>query len=370
MAVPDRARGKELLDECWLEVIRGQAHPDVPDDTLVAIGELIDSEKVAFSYCLPTQLLGKLTDHRLDALCLQRGDNAESRWDPRGFAAHVVVPWVRDNQNALGTSPDPYVSNPLRQPFVLAEPPNVKANTLPLWGALHHVLSAVQGRDEPAYTKDVLLAVLQAVYNKLKRQQFEYPVLRRPSLEQVLYLVGGIVDASEAGEHAMSVVAALLTVVGHRFGLWDEVDREASTTTDQASGMVGDIECRRNGILVFAVEVKERQVTLADVRSFEAKLSRSALTEALISAPSPSPAEAEDIRKRQSLMWSQGTNLYQHAIDPLVGVLMSLAGESGRREFILEIGGQLDRHAKPAGRLAWHGLLNDVLDGSEVSRGE
>ena len=368
MAAPDRRRGKELLERHWREVVRGKTPRDIPAPTLHAITQLIASETVAFSYCLPTQLLGKLTDHRLDALCLQRGDNSESQWDPRGFAASVVVPWVRDNQDVLGKSGDPYVSNPLRQPRIRADPPNVRANTLPLWGALHGVLSEVQDRDDPAYTKDVLRAVLQVVYDKLASQQFEYPTLRRPSLEQVLYLVHGIVDASQAGEHAMSVVAALLSVVGQRFGLWDRVDREASTTTDQASGMVGDIECRSEDKLVFAVEVKERQITLADVRSLEAKLARGALTEALLSAPNPSPAESDEIRERLRLMWRQGTNLYQHPIEPLVGVLMSLAGEIGRKEFVSEIGRQLDRYAKPTGRLAWRDLLNGVLDGaSEAS---
>ncbi len=368
MAAPDRKRGRELLEQQWREVVAGAALPDIPDHIRQAIAQLIASETVAFSYCLPTQLLGKLTDHRLDALCLQRGDNGESQWDPRGFASSVVVPWVRDNQNVLGKSADPYVSNPLRQPRIRPDPPNVRSNMLPLWGALHDVLSEAQDRDDPDYTKDVLRAVLQVVYEKLASQQFEYPTLGRPSLEQVLYLAGKIVDASQAGEHAMSVVASLLSVVGRRFGLWDRVDREASTTTDQASGMVGDIECRSEGRLVFAVEVKERQVTLADVRSFEAKLASSALTEALLSGPAPNPAESEDIRERLRLMWRQGTNLYQHAIEPLVGILMSLAGEAGRKEFISEIGSQLDRYAKPAGRLAWRDLLNGVLDGaSEAS---
>ena len=363
MAAPDRKRGGELLERHWREVAGGDGPPDIPDRTRHAIAQLIASETVAFSYCLPTQLLGKLTDHRFDALCLQRGDNGESQWDPRGFAASVVVPWVTNNQNVLGNSHDPYVSNPLRQPRILAAPPNVKANTLPLWSALHGVLSEVEVRDNPDYTRDVFRAVLQEIYDKLQSQQFEYPVLGRPSLEQILYLVSEIIGASQAGEHAMSVVAALLSVVGRRFGLWDQVNREASTTTDQASGMVGDIECRREGRLVFAVEVKERHITLADVRSFEAKLARKALTEALLSAPGPSPAESEDIRKRVRLMWRQGTNLYQYAIESLVGVLMSLAGETGRKEFIEEIGKQLDRYAKPAGRLAWSDLLNGVLDG-------
>jgi hypothetical protein len=79
---------------------------------------LVSSEQTAIRFCLPTQLLGKLAGPGLDAMCLQRGDGQSGRWDPRGFAARVVVPWNRTNQNVLGPSGDPYVSNPLRRPRV------------------------------------------------------------------------------------------------------------------------------------------------------------------------------------------------------------------------------------------------------------
>ena len=275
---------------------------------------LFASEGLPFNYCPVTQLLGKLTDHRLDALCLQRGDNPEPHWDPRSFASSVVVPWVRDNQNVLGTSADPYVSKPLRRPRILSNPPDVRPNTLPLWEALHHVLSAVEDRNEEAYTAKVFRAVLLAINEKLQGQQFDYPILRSISLEQTLFLVRGLLDASQAGEHAMSIAAALFVAAGRRFGLWDNVRREESTTADRASGMVGDIECRSGERLVFAAEVKERQITLADVRSFEEKLDRSDLTEALLTGPSVRQQDAEGITERLHLMWTRGVNLYQHSL--------------------------------------------------------
>lgn len=367
MLVPDRDRAKAHLDRHWDDVVHGRGVCRVADGTAVKIDALLSSEKVTFTYSLPTQLLGKLTDHRLDALCLQRGDGNESQWDPRSFAASVVVPWVRANENVLGKSPDPYVSNPLRQPRILPNPPNVRSNTLPLWKHLHGVLNEVETRDDPAYTEDVFRAVLIAIHDKLRQQQFDYPMLRRVSSAQALHLVRGILATSQAGEHALSVVAALFTVVGPTFALWDSVHREDSTTTDLATGMVGDIECRWEDTLVYAVEVKERQITVADVRSFEDKLRRSDLTEALIAAPELAPRDTDEIKQRLHLMWTQGINLYRHSIEDLVAILTGLVGESGRHNFVVEIGRQLDAHALPSGRLAWRNLLSDVLDGNETS---
>ena len=229
------------------------------------------------------------------------------------------------------------------------------------------MLAEVETRNEPVYTEEVFRAVLLAIYDKLKERRFDYPALRRVSSAQAGYLVEGILASSQAGEHALSIAAALFTVAGQRFALWDEVRREHSTTADRATRMVGDIECRREGRIVYAVEVKERRVTVADVRSFEQKLSRSDLTEALIAAPAPVPQEAGEIDERLRLMWTQGVNLYRHAIEDLAAVLMSLVGEDGRCDFIVEVGRQLDAHALPSGRLAWRDLIVRVLDGKQTT---
>ena len=108
----DREQAAALLERFWREVEQFDFNTDagsgyVEDEIRVKIHQLMSSETVAFMYSLPTQLVGKLTDPLLDALCLQRGESSESQWDPRSLATSVVVPWVRDNQNVLGNSPDP-----------------------------------------------------------------------------------------------------------------------------------------------------------------------------------------------------------------------------------------------------------------------
>ena len=51
----------------------------------------------------------------------------------------------------------------------------------------------------------------------------------------------------------------------------------------------------------------------------------------------------------------------------LADVLLSLVGEEGRRDFIVEVGGQLDKHAPPSSRLSWLNLLESVLDGGQTT---
>ena len=141
MLVPDRRRARELLERHWDDVVGG-ARTCVEETTVAQITALIRSEIVAFTYSLPTQLLGKLTEHRTSCAC--SAATAANRSGILGASLAVVVPWVRVNENVLGNSADPYVSNPLRQPRILPNPPNVRSNTLPLWEQLHRLLNEVR----------------------------------------------------------------------------------------------------------------------------------------------------------------------------------------------------------------------------------
>ena len=72
---------------------------------------VVNDDTVAIRYAVITQLLGKMADPSRDILAIQ----ASGGWDARSFAKRVVVPWVIDNRNILGTSMEPYVGKPLRR---------------------------------------------------------------------------------------------------------------------------------------------------------------------------------------------------------------------------------------------------------------
>ena len=107
--------GLEILRSMWNDVLGNPA--EAPDPT---IDQLIRCPVVSIRYALLTQLLGKAVDESRDALSIQRGDastaDESGRWDARSFCSANVVPWVNESGQVLGTSPDPYVNNPLRRP--------------------------------------------------------------------------------------------------------------------------------------------------------------------------------------------------------------------------------------------------------------
>ncbi len=297
----------------------------------------------------------------MDCLCLQKGsEEIESKWDPRSFSSKVVAPWVAENQSVLGSSTDPYVSKPLRKERLEETPGNVKGKEE--WVLLYEVLREVETRNSSKYTRLKTLQTLRSIRRKLSELSFEYYVPERVSLAQTEKLVSRFLSESSGGDRGLSVAAALFETFGKYFKLYKEVRRHVINASDLATGLAGDIECIDDeGNLRLAVEVKERNVTLTDMRSSILKARKVSLTELLLNAPGTHHSENEEITDLISKTWASGTNIYLISIEELLRVGLSLAGEAGRKYFIERVGNQLDNYnTQPLNRKRWKELLEDV----------
>lgn len=353
---PSADKARRLLDELWLEVLATEN-----DSTLADYDHLIDCGTVAIRYCLPTQLLGKLVDSKLDCLCLQKGDGqSETMWDPRGFATKVVVPWVMENQNVLGTSADPYVSKPLRKPRLESDPGQVKQKDD--WVALYKLLAQVEERDDPSYTRAAMINTLRSIKKKLAENTFEYVIPERISLDQTRKIVATFLSEASGGDRGLSVAAALFTVLGKYFGIFSGVTRYVINASDVSTGSSGDIECfDDDGKLRLAIEVKERSLTVTDVKSGVRKARKSSLHELIFNAPRIKSEDAAKISEMFDKSWASGTNLYQLSIDELLKVGLALTGEAARRDFISGVGLQLNAfNTQPKNRQRWKELLEEI----------
>ena len=353
---PDVESARELLDELWEIVTQEKS-----GETSLDIDKLVNSRFVSIRYCLPTQLLGKLTDLKLDCLCLQKGsDESDSQWDPRSFSTKVIVPWSAENQSVLGTSPDPYVSKPLRKARLEENPPNVKGKEE--WVLLYRVLDEVERQDSQEYTRLCMLQTLRSIHGKFAELDFEYFVPKRVSIEQTENLIVEFLSEGSGGDRGLSVAAALFQTFGKYFGIYKEVKRHAINAADQATGMAGDIECiGGDGELKLVIEVKERNLTLADVRDSVLKARKVSLRELLFNAPGANPSDKEKISGLFAKAWASGTNLYGLSINELIRVGLALTGEPGRKDFLENVGKQLDEYGtQPSNRKRWKELLEEI----------
>lgn len=352
---PDRKAARRKLEELWSAVLNDDAA-----GASVEVHKLANSGQTAIRFCLPTQLLGKVVDPGLDALCLQRGDGSKGRWDPRGFATKVVVPWNQDNQTVLGRSGDPYVSNPLRRPRLDHGLDQMADREQ--WEELCKILGDVEVANDPPYTERVFLEVLSAIRDRLRDLTFEYVVPPRVSLRQTEELIRTFLTERSGGDRALAITAALFETFREHLHIYQEIRRSVINAADAATNSAGDLECvGPDGTIVLAVEVKEHQLRDADVQIAVPKARKFSVQELLFCTEGIVPADKDAVEKAFAGAWASGTSLYHATIGDLVRGALPLLGERGIRDFVVQIGSQLDKFSThPKHRKAWKSLLDNL----------
>ena len=85
------------------------------------------------------------------------------------------------------------------------------------------------------------------------------------------------------------------------------------------------------------------------------------MDELLFNAPGANPSEKDEISNLFASTWALGTNLYRLSISELIRVGLSLTGESGRINFLGNVGKQLDQYGtQPNNRKRWKELLEEI----------
>lgn len=358
---------RERLDALWLEVgERAEQEPGLVflnDAALCkSIKSSVNHAQVAYRFCLPVQLLGKLLDPQIDCLALQRGTQGDASrgWDARSLASKVIAPFNIAQENVLGTSGDPYVGNAMRIPRMLRDDPSKK--DVAGWNTLLDVLEAVEKADDPAYTEAAMKQTLVEFHHRQRGLRFSYPVPPRASLETVLDLARRFVAHKSGGDRAQAVAGALFDVIGLRFGLYASVRRARINASDEASGQAADLECLdADGKVVMAVEVKDRALKLADIEGAIIKTRQREIRDLLFAAPRVEPSEAAAIESRIASTFAAGQNLYVADTMDLARSVLALGGESSRTSFLKLIGEHLDLwNTQPSHRQAWKGLLETI----------
>jgi hypothetical protein len=230
------------------------------------------------------------------------------------------------------------------------------------WERLCKVLRDIQVVNDPVHTEQVLACVLVAVRDRLRDLTFTYVVPARVSFLQAHDLVHKFLKERSGGDRGLAITAALFEAFKGRFNIYTEIRRNVINAADTATNSAGDLECLGpNGRIVLAVEVKERQIEATDVTGALAKVRERGVTEILLCTEGMSPRDRTEVERIFQTAWASGTNLYHATIGDLMRASLPLIGEQGIRDFVAQIGRQLDRFStQPRHRKAWKSLLDDL----------
>jgi hypothetical protein len=154
----------------------------------------------------------------------------------------------------------------------------------------------------------------------------------------------------------------LFETIGQRLKIYLEVRRGVINAADAATKSVGDLECiGDDNRIVVAVEVKERKIGGDDVRIAIEKTREFAVRELIFCCEGIIQADKEAVSAAFTTAWASGTNLYQATLKELMRGILPVLGEPGIKDFVVQIGRQLDRFStQPKHRNVWKSLLDEL----------
>ena len=342
------------LDDAWASAV--VANDTAPDPT---IDKLVNSKGVAVRYALVTQLLGKIADGSRDLRAVQLAEGSAGAWDARSFSTAVVVPWVAENQQVLGTSSEPYASKPLRRKRLEQDMRDVRHRAD--WNALVALFDRLNaaGAEE---VEETFRRVLRSLVRRLATQTFSYAIPQRISLHRLQEIVAGFLSVASGGLRPQATATALMRTVGDALSLFSKVEAQGINEADAAGGVPGDVLCysrEEPERICLVVEVKDMELTLGHVNatSIKTKQADVGIANVLFTVPGVRTSDRADIAARVAIEWAAGMNIYATSIGALIDALFVLLDESWRLRLVREIGEELDARKDQLARKAWHDLL-------------
>lgn len=362
----DLEKAVAILNREW-DFVSNNPNGDEKKPLDVSIVELIEqsinSPTKTFRYVLPTQLLAKLVDANLDARCVQAKRGGKGAFDARSVAHEVIVPFDRRLHNVLGGSTEPYVSKPLRCEAITPEFARDKRDRTG-WAALCRILESVEEAQTPTHTLQIFRRVLQTIAERLTITQITYPVPNRTSLNACLDLIRKFQGKKTGGIRFESLVAALFQTLGDSFSLFSNVRRSSVNSADSQSGMTADLECvNAEGRIITVVEAKDRQISIRHIEDKLPALRAQGVAEAFFLMSSATrPNDWNDISELIRREFAAGHNLYVLSSDSFIEAVLALLKESGRRQFLQNVGKQLDEFGRLEDRQDWAAALQSLRE--------
>jgi hypothetical protein len=325
-----------------------------------AIRRSINSKTKTYRYVLPTQLLSKLARPELDCRSVQAGSGLAGSFDARSICHGVVVPFDRENNNVLGGSSEPYLNNPLRIPAI--RPAARKAQKdKDGFDDLMKVLDYAQ--DHPEHLVGLVREVLTAIKDRLAEVSVAYPVPNRASLQQTHATLRDFLSDRTGGLQLQAVAVAIFRVIGSRFNLFTEVQSSNVNSADASTRSAADLECIDDaGEIVMAVEVKDRQLELRQVQDKLPAVREKGIRELLFLVQGGTSIDgSQSVSDTIAREFVTGQNVYVLEWDDFIGSCLVLFGEAGRREFLQQVGKELDKQkADISHRRKWATLLGTI----------
>ncbi len=329
---------EEVLRQYWQEVLEREIiDDDIEPSFAKEIAQLLRSKTKSYRYVFPTQLLAKTVDSSLYACCLQAQCDHSGSFDARSLAKHVIVPFERELKNPLGGSPEPYVNNPLRV-LEISDAYREQQKNKDDWDILCRVLHEVQGRNDPKFTELLFKQTLLELKRVCNEQTIEYLIPQRIAFDSCMRILNSFLQARSGGARLQAVAVACFKTLMKSWKIFDEVESGPINAADTPGDRIADIECRYNGDIMLAIEVKDTTLTLQMLEDKIKRVRRHQVRELMFLIRADSMVDNDIVIERAKQEFVVGHNIYLVEAMNFFSDVSALIGESGRRIFLEQVG--------------------------------
>jgi hypothetical protein len=336
---------------------------NIPAAAVAATERLFFSETQAYREalvgCTIAHILVPEIDIRLPAT--EHGGNAFSG---RSLADKAVTPFLRDR--AIPISASPYLSC-LRggARFVTGGAPRIqrdKEGFDALVSAVGYVRTLSAGA-----TKAYLRYLLRCFIQLREMSNITLKKIAKPNLEQLTRLIDGLLAVKSGGRIPALLAVAMFQTLSDCHNLGWEVEFQGINVADKASGAVGDITIRKDGVVLLGIEVTERPVDQARVTLiFDEKISPSGLNDYLfITTARPEDSALSAARNYTRV----GHEMNFVPLAPWIRHNLATIGQASRAIFQGKMIDLLSVQGVPAEiRVAWNDKMDEAIGVTGLTR--
>jgi hypothetical protein len=317
---------------------------------------LFASNTQAFREVLIGCCLARILDSEVDVR-LVYVNQGERSFNGRTLDEKVVNPFFKEHE--IPSSKGPYLAVFRRSVDLVPDTAKGMRDKSGFFAMLR-VLD-VLGKSTSEEAREILLHLLAEFVRLRNGATISLARINRLSLDQHLALVGRLLDVKSGGLIPVILSVAGMRSVDHIYGLGWEIAWQGINVADAASGAGGDITVLRDGKVLFTVEVTEREIDGARVRStFASKISPQALQDYLFFYTLSPPSEsAVSVAKAY---FAQGHDINFLSVTDWLRTVLITIRQDGRTYFTTAIIDLLDTSETPAKiKVAWNESVRSVV---------
>jgi len=350
---------RQILESEFQTVVADEVE-EFPADVKAALKPAIDtlfaSNTQAFREVLVGCCLARIVDPHID-IRFPYMNQGDSSYNGRTLDEKVVNTFLKEQE--IPSSKSPFLSSFRRNVSFLPETGKGLRDKV-AFAAFLLIVDELRTKSAE-YAALVLRGLLRAFIELRDKAQIKLARINRLSVDQHKLLTLELRKIKSGGLIPVILSVAAFRTLSATYGLNWNVEFQGINVADAASGAGGDITISREGVVLIAVEVTEREIDKARVRStFMSKIAPNALSDYLFIHSATAPS----IEAKAAAMayFAQGHDINFISIGDWITSLLTIIGMAGRQDFTVQVIALLSQPDVPTKlRVAWNAVIPKVV---------